>query len=97
MFPISNKDICLYHTFLRVPEEFVYLGGTGKTVDMPIKSGLGEALLVVNTENVPQGEKARAGRHKKGKRETAYRKDKAQTHKQNQAKYVHYFPILTLF
>lgn len=66
MFPISNKHICLYHTFPMASEEFVHLWGTGQTVDMPVKLGLGEILMVVSIENVPQEKKARAGWHKKG-------------------------------
>lgn len=49
------------------PEEFVHLWGTGQTVDMPVKLGLEETLMVVSIENVPQEEKARAGGHKRGK------------------------------
>ena len=36
--------------------------------------------MVVNTKNSPHGKETRAGRNKKGKRETAYRKEKAQIH-----------------
>lgn len=47
-------------------EEFMHLWGIGQTVDMPVKLGLGEILMVVSIENVPQEKKARAGWHKKG-------------------------------
>lgn len=43
----------------------MYLWGTGNS-NMPIKLGLGEPLMVVNMENLPQGKSVEREGTKKG-------------------------------
>lgn len=68
MFSISNKDICLQHTF-PWPQRSLCTCGAQANSNMPIKLGLGEILMVVNMENVSQGKSLGREGTKKGKGE----------------------------